>query len=85
MKFENICRSLLNDYDPSYAVRPFNPILFVNWLRSRPDHRYHDWFFDENEEIIVQIFYENRSICLFSEFITSTTYNRYLNDTGALN
>ena len=85
MKFESICKSLLNDYDPFYAVRPFNPILFVNWLRDHKEHPYHDWFFDEDDELIIQIFYENRSINLFSEYITSATYNRYLNDTGASN
>ena len=78
MKFENICTSLLNDYDPDYSSTPFNPILFVNWLRDQTDHPYHDWFFDEDEELVIQIFYENRSINLFSEYITSATYDEVL-------
>tara|TARA_B100001057_G_scaffold491745_1_gene582622 strand:+ start:628 stop:852 length:225 start_codon:yes stop_codon:yes gene_type:complete len=69
MKIKNIWDVLYSDYKAATGAKYFDTKVFVKWLQVCRAHKYHDWFFDEDDDQILQIFYENRAINLFSKFI----------------
>ena len=69
MKTNNIWEVLFIDYKTATGAKYFDAKLFIKWLQACPAHQYHDWFFDEDDDQILQIFHENRAINLFSKFI----------------
>ena len=66
--FDSICSELLENFETATGVRYFSATLFVKWLRNSPAQPHYDWFFDEDDDLLLQIFFEKRALDIFSGF-----------------